>query len=50
MIKKYLNKDMYLLENTTNQPSKFKTKNWVEKMMNHEEGITRIIKLDLNIR
>ena len=30
MIKKYLNKDMYLLENTTNQPSKFKTKNWVE--------------------
>ena len=36
-----------LLDNTPNQPFKFKTRNWVEMKMNHEEHITKIIKLDL---
>ena len=32
-----------------NEPSKFRTSNWVE-MMNHEESIMKVIKLDLNIQ
>ena len=36
---------MNLLDNTQNQPFKFKIKNWVE--MNHKERIMKIIKLYL---
>ena len=39
-----------LLDNTPNQPSKFKAINWVEIMINHEEVITKIIKLDLKLQ
>ena len=34
-----------LLENTPNQPNKFRTKNWVEKMMTRVERTTIIVKL-----
>ena len=36
-----------LLDNTPNQPSKFKTKNLVKIHMYHEECIMKIIKLDI---
>ena len=39
-----------LLDSASNQPSKFKTKNWVEKMMNQEEYIILIVKLNLRIQ
>ena len=39
-----------LLDNGPNQPSKFKIKNWVEIMMDHEERIMKIIKLNLNLQ
>ena len=32
-----------LLDNTPNQPSKSRTKNWVEIMMNHVEHTTLIV-------
>ena len=31
-------KIMELFDNITNRPSKFRTRNWVEVMMNHEEN------------
>ena len=37
-----------LLDNASNQPSKFKTKNWVKKSMNQEEHMLLINKLNLN--
>ena len=44
-------KTINLLHDTTNQPSKFRTRNWVELyMMNHEEHIImKIIILTLNL-
>ena len=39
-----------LLENTTNQLSKFRTKNWDEVMMNHVELVTLIVKLNLKLQ
>ena len=40
-----------LLDNTLNQPSKFKTKkNGTKLMMNHGERITKIMKLDLKLQ
>ena len=39
-----------LLDSASNQPSKFKTKNWVEKMMNQEVYIILIVKLNLRIQ
>ena len=39
-----------LLDNTLDQPSRFKTKNWVEIIMNHVEIMTKIIKLDLKLQ
>ena len=38
------------LIDTTNQPSKFKTRNWVEIMMNQEEHIMLIVKLSLKLQ
>ena len=35
-----------LLDDTMNQPSKFRTRNWVEKMMNQKKDMT-IVTLDL---
>ena len=37
-----------LLDNTPNQPTKLRTKNWVEK--NDESHVTVIVKLDLKIQ
>ena len=37
-----------LLENTANQPSKFRTRNWIE--INDDERATPIIKLNLKIQ
>ena len=41
---------MNLLDDTRNQPSKFRTKNWVEININHEERITSVIKLNLKLQ
>ena len=35
-----------LADETTKKPSKFRTRNWVEKMMNQKEDMT-IVTLDL---
>ena len=32
-----------LLDNTLNQPSEFKTKNWVESMINHHESRSKVV-------
>ena len=40
----------YLLENTPNQPTKFRTKNGLKQMMNHMERITLIVKLNLKLQ
>ena len=37
-----------LLEKTSNQPSKFRTKNWIE--INQEECIITIVTLDLKLQ
>ena len=37
-------------DDTPNQPSKFKTRNWVEIMMNQEEHIMLIVKLSLKLQ
>ena len=37
-------------DNTLNQPSKFRTRNWVEIMMNQEEHIMLIVKLSLKLQ
>ena len=39
-----------LLDNTQNQPTKFRTKNWVEINDNHAERITPIVRLNLKLR
>ena len=39
-----------LLDNTSYQTSKFKTKTWVEKIMKHKEHITKTIKLGLKLK
>ena len=39
-----------LLDNTPNEPSKFKTRNWVEINMYHKESTTKIINLDLKFQ
>ena len=36
---------MNLLDNTTNQPPKSRTKNWLKEMRNHEEHAARIVKV-----
>ena len=41
---------MNLLENTPNQPSKFRARSGLKKMMTHVEGITPIIRLDLKLQ
>ena len=41
---------MNLLDNTPNQPSKFRTKNLVDIMMIHGEGVTPIITLNLKLQ
>ena len=38
-----------LSDNTSNQPSKFKTKSWVEVNEMHVERITPIVKLNLKL-
>ena len=38
-----------LLDNTSNQPTKFRTKNWVEIMMGVEH-ITKIVMLNLKLQ
>ena len=38
------------LEKTTNQPSKFRTKNWVEVNDKSVEHITSIVRLNLKMR
>ena len=43
-------KTINLLENTPNQPTKFRTKNWVEIMMTRVERITLIVKLNLKLQ
>ena len=40
-------KVMNFLDNTSNQPFKFRTKNWVE--MTQVERITKIVKLNLKL-
>ena len=35
---------------TLNQPSKFRTKNWVETMMTQVEYITKVVKLNLKLQ
>ena len=37
-------------DNTLNQPSKFRTRNWIEIMMNQEEHIMLIVKLSLKLQ
>ena len=39
-----------LLINTINQPSKFKTKNWVEINDNLRECVTPVVKLNVKVR
>ena len=39
-----------LIDNTSNQPSKFRTKNWVEIMMNREERTMLIAKSSLKLQ
>ena len=39
-----------LLDNTSNQPSKFRTKNWFEIMMNQEEHAILIAKSNLKLQ
>ena len=43
-------KIIQLLDNTPNQPTKFRTKNWVEKHVSHVGHITLIVKLDLKLQ
>ena len=38
-----------LIDDVSNQPSKFRTRNWVE-MMNQEEHIMLIVKLSLKLQ
>ena len=45
MIMEY-QKIIYLFDDTKNQPSKFRTRNWVEKMMNRK-GCMIIVTPDL---
>ena len=33
-----------LIDDTSNQPSKFRTRNWVQKMMNQEEHTMLIVR------
>ena len=40
-------KIIHMLDNTSNQQSKFRTKNRVEIMMIQEERVTQIVKLNL---
>ena len=35
------------LDNTPNQPPKFRTKYWIEKMINQKECVIPIVALDL---
>ena len=44
----YLN--INFLANTPNQPTKFRTKNWVKKVMTHAVVITPIVKLSLKLQ
>ena len=39
-----------LIDDTSNQPSKFRTRNCVEIMMNQEEHIMLIVKLSLKLQ
>ena len=39
-----------LLDNTSNQPSKFKTKNWIEIKMNQEEHKILIVISNLKLQ
>ena len=39
-----------LLDNISNQPSKFRTKNWVESMMNQKEHTILIVKSNLKLQ
>ena len=43
-------KIIQLLDNTPNQPTKFRTKNLVEKHVSHVGHITLIVKLDLKLQ
>ena len=43
-------KIMKLLDDTTNQPSKCRTKNWVEVNDKSRERITPVIKLNLKLQ
>ena len=39
-----------LMDDTSNKPSKFRTRNLVETMMNQEEQIMLIVKLNLKLQ
>ena len=39
-----------LLDNTANQPTKFRTKNWVKKIMMQVERTTPIVKFKLKLQ
>ena len=41
---------MKLLDNAQNQPTKFRTKNWAEKMMTQVDCIANIVKLNLEVQ
>ena len=38
------------LDNISNKPSKFRTKNWIKQMINQEGHITPIVTLDLKLQ
>ena len=40
---------MNLLVDPSSQPSKFRTRNWTEKMINHEKHIMPTLTLNLNL-
>ena len=39
-----------LLDNTQNESPKFRTKNWVERMMNHEACVMSVIRVNLKLQ
>ena len=43
-------KMLNFLDGTTNQPSRYRTRNWVKKMMNQKERIMPKMKLNLKLQ
>ena len=46
----YYQKMINFLDNTSNQLSKFRTKNWLNQTINQEECIIPIVTLDLKLK